>query len=366
MCIQPDSHMQKTNPSFYQFLKERSIQEISLSATIDSANRITVLATLNAKQGERVRMLAEKVSACFAMALFNKNHLNKTLLAATTDSLTGAMNRVAYKSDLLVFDAEKPSNFSCIYVDVNELHLCNNKYGHAAGDEMLLYIANTLKEVFYGHRVYRMGGDEFLVFCKDTEPDAVKENITHFQQQLVPRDYHVAIGMSFRTQNTSTEEMVREAEVRMYEAKAEYYQNKEHNGEYTGNDNSYVQVKTGILEIDTMLSVLKEKYNGIYRVSLTGDKARRILMPAYLNYNENEEHFSKLFSKYVSEAVDPDYHRAVLNFLNYETLKRQLMDGKTPKITFKKIDGEKVVLSVYKLCDTEELVTETLWVFAKD
>ena len=115
-----------------------------------------------------------------------------------------------------------------------------------------------------------------------------------------------------------------------------------------------------------MLSVLKEKYNGIYRVSLTSDKARRILMPAYLNYNENEEHFSKLFSKYVADAVDPDYHRAVLNFLNYEALKHQLMDGKTPKITFRKIDGEKVVLSVYKLCDTEELVTETLWVFAKE
>ena len=366
MCIQPDKHMEKTNPAFCHFLKERGIKEISLSATISKANHITVLATLNAKRDDQVRKLAEKVSACFSMAQFNKNHLNKTILAATTDSLTGAMNRVAYKSDLLVFDEEKPSNFSCIYVDVNELHLCNNKYGHAAGDEMLLYIANTLKEVFYGHRVYRMGGDEFLVFCKDTEPDAVKENITHFQQQLVPRDYHVAIGMSFRTQNTSTEEMVREAEVRMYEAKAEYYQNKEHNGEYTGNDNSYVQVKTGILEIDTMLSVLKEKYNGIYRVSLTSDKARRILMPAYLNYNENEEHFSKLFSKYVSEAVDPDYHRAVLNFLNYEALKHQLMDGKTPKITFKKIDGEKVVLSVYKLCDTEELVTETLWVFAKE
>ena len=35
-------------------------------------------------------------------------------------------------------------------IDVNELHAVNNKYGHAAGDEMLLYIANTLKEVFYG------------------------------------------------------------------------------------------------------------------------------------------------------------------------------------------------------------------------
>ena len=33
-----------------------------------------------------------------------KKHLNKTELAATTDSLTGALNRVAYKKDILVFD----------------------------------------------------------------------------------------------------------------------------------------------------------------------------------------------------------------------------------------------------------------------
>ena len=115
-----------------------------------------------------------------------------------------------------------------------------------------------------------------------------------------------------------------------------------------------------------MLSVLKEKYNGIYRVSLSNDTARRILMPAYLNYNENEEHFSKLFSKYVAESVNPDYHRAVLNFLNYDALKHQLLDGKIPKISFKKNDGELVALSVYKLCDEGNMVSDTLWVFAKE
>ena len=114
-----------------------------------------------------------------------------------------------------------------------------------------------------------------------------------------------------------------------------------------------------------MLSVLKEKYNGIYRVSLSTDTARRILMPAYLNYNENEEHFSNLFSKYVSESVEPDYHRALLSFLNYEAIRHQLAEGKIPRILYKKSGGETVILSVYKLGDGE-LVSDTLWVFAKE
>ncbi len=366
LCIKPNKHLQVTNPEFYHILKEYKIKEISFSSTINKLNHITILASVNSKRGSQVRRLAEKVSACFSMALYNKNHLTKTTLAATTDSLTGALNRVAYKNDLKVFDEEKPLDFSCIYVDVNELHLRNNQYGHAAGDEMLLYIANTLKEVFYGHNVYRMGGDEFLVFCQNVEQEAMKKSIEIFTEQLKPKDYHVAIGMSYRSQNTGTEEMVREAEVRMYEAKAEYYQNKERNEANLVKEKEFVQVQTGILEIDAMLSVLKEKYNGIYRVSLSTDKARRILMPAYLNYNENEEHFSNLFSKYVSETVDPDYHRAVMSFMNYEALKHQLMEGNIPKIKYKKNNGELVALSVYKLGDAENVVSDTLWVFAKE
>ncbi|MEE0945334.1 MAG: GGDEF domain-containing protein [Acutalibacteraceae bacterium] len=364
LCIKPNKALYQTNPRFYNLLKQLKIKDISFSATINNSNHITILAAVNAKFASHFRILAEKISACFSMALYNKNYLNKTQLVATTDSLTGALNRVAYKNDLITFDKEQGTSFSCIYVDVNELHVINNKYGHAAGDEMLIYIANTLKEVFYSHKVYRMGGDEFLVFCQNVEKDIVNQNIEVFKEQLLTKKYHVAVGMSFRAQNTDTEKLVKEAEVRMYEEKAEYYQNKQRAATETS-EKEYVQLKTGIHEIDTMLSILKENYNGIYRVSLDTDKVRRILMPAYLQYNENEEHFSQLFSNFVIESVDPDYHRAVMSFLNYEALTHQLMDGKIPRIMFKKNNGKSVLLSVYKLSDTDDNISDTLWVFAK-
>lgn len=366
MCITPNAHLLKTNPKFYDFVKQHGICEISFATIIDKNNHISILGTVNPRKGEAARNLVADIAVCFSIALYNKKHLNKTELAATTDSLTGSLNRVAYKKDLQVFDKERPQGFSCIYIDVNELHLRNNKFGHAAGDEMLMYIANTLKEVFYGHKVYRMGGDEFLVFAKNTEQETIKRGIELLIEQLKTRDYHVAIGMSYRTQNTNAEEMVREAEVRMYEAKAQYYQNKEQQSFAKSGDKGYIQTKTGILEIDTMISVLKERYNGIYRVSLDTDKVHSILMPAYLGYNENEENFSKLVNKYVIDAVNSDFHRAVMSFLNYDALKHQLMQGKIPKITYKKNNGETVILSVYRLGDVEKSVNNTLWVFAKN
>lgn len=365
LYLKPNSKLMKTNATFYEFLKEHKIREVSFLATISRTNHITILAINNARNGNETRRLAEKVAACFSMALYNKNQLKRTHLMATTDGLTGTLNRVAYKTDLLMYDEEKDLDFSCIYIDVNELHICNNKYGHAAGDAMLIYIANTLKEVFYGHKVYRMGGDEFLVFCRNTDHDIVKKSIAIFLEQLIPRNYHVAVGMSYRTQNTNTEEMVREAEIRMYEEKSRYYQSKEDTSDIALEDNEYVQIKTGMVEVDTILSVIKENYNGIYRVSLDTDMARRILMPAYLKYNEEEEHFSQLFSQYVTETVAADYQRAVMNFLNYEALKNQLLEGKTPKITYKKNGDEDVVLSVHRLDSGDEENSDTLWIFAK-
>ena len=172
--------------------------------------------------------------------------------------------------------------------------------------------------------------------------------------------------MSYRSRNTNCEEMVREAEIRMYEAKAQYYQNKEETYVDEDRDKKYSYTKTGIREIDAMISVLKDHYNGIYSVSLETDSAHGILMPSYLGYKEDEENFSKLLMKYISDSVHPDFQRAVMNFLNYGAIKRQISEGNIPSITYKKANGETVMLSVYNLCEDKNDVNETLWVFAKE
>ena len=365
MQIIPNNHLLKTNPEFYHFLLNHGFKDVSFAIIADKDNHVSILGTINPKKSSAIRKLVGDVVVCFSIAIYNKKHLNKTEFAATTDSLTGALNRVAYKKDILVFDEEKPEDFSCIYIDVNELHIMNNKYGHAAGDEMLIYIANSLKEVFYGQHIYRMGGDEFLVFAENSSQDDIKKGIDMLTKQLESMDYHVAIGVSYRAQNTNTEEMVREAEIRMYEAKAQYYQNKENKSVSATDATEYNVIKTGIGEIDTLLDVMKDRYNGIYRVSLNTDEACRILMPTYLGYNETEKSFKDIFAKYVEDMVDPDFHRAMLSFINYDAIKRQLAKGNIPKITYKKVNSETVVLSVYSFAPTGKEVDNTLWVFEK-
>ena len=54
-----------------------------------------------------------------------------------------------------------------------------------------------------------------------------------------------------------------------------------------------------------------------------------------------------------------------MSFLNYDAIKRQISEGKTPSITYKKTHGETVTLSVYNLTNDKDNVKDTLWVFAK-
>ena len=366
MQIVPNTHLAKTNPELHKFMLSHGIKEVSFAVITDKNNHMSILGTINSQRSYATRKLLGDVVVCFSIAIYNKKHLNRTEIAATTDALTGALNRVAYKKDIIVFDEEKPEDFACIYIDVNELHMINNKYGHAAGDEMLIYIANSLKEVFFGHSIYRMGGDEFLIFTKGIGIENIRQNTDTLIDMIRLKGYNVAIGMSYRQQNTNCEEMVREAEIRMYEAKAQYYQKKEQISISEFEDKNYVQVKTGIREIDAMISVLKEHYNGIYRVSLDTDEAHRILMPSYLGYKEDEDNFSDLLTKYINDIVHSDFRRSVMSFLNYDAIKREIAEGKTPSITYKKVNGETVILTVYNLPDERENSKETLWVFAKD
>ena len=362
LCIRPNDHLRKTNPNFCTFLEQYRVNALSFAAVTDSVNRTAIVGVVNPRNSKEANVLVEKVAICFSIAYQNKLHLEQTEFAATTDPLTGALNRVAYNHAIKQLDQEKPLDFSCIYVDVNELHLINNTYGHAAGDEMLLYIANTLKEVFYGQTVYRLGGDEFLVFVQGQSFENVQKSIARFEAQLVNKNYHTAIGLSYRTRNTDTDDMVKEAETRMYEAKAQYYQDKKAQVENHDADEEYEQTTTGIQEIDVLLSVLKEQYDGICRVHLDSDRAERILLPAYLGYHDREDHFFALFTKYVSEIVEPDYHRAMLGFLNYDSIRHQLQSGITPKISYQKRDGQHIALSIYKIGNAED---DTLWIFAK-
>ena len=59
-----------------------------------------------------------------------------------------------------------------LYLDLNKFKPINDTLGHAAGDSVLRMVANRLKvSVRYDDVIFRMGGDEFLIFINLTDVD---------------------------------------------------------------------------------------------------------------------------------------------------------------------------------------------------
>jgi len=364
--LRANGKLKRNTPELYNFFKKHGIKRVCYAIVINNNSTTSILGVINPRMRMRISILLKDISVCFSMAVYNKKYLDKTKFIAATDSLTGLSNRTAYKRDISRLDEAQPTDFSCIYIDVNELHIINNKYGHAAGDGMLLAVSNALKQIFANDKIYRIGGDEFLVFAENTPKDIIEAAITRLINEVEAMDYHISVGMDYRSKNIDTSETVKEAEKRMYEAKARYYQQKEQKSISEVKDHNIEHISTGINEFDSLLSIISKRYLGIYCVSLQSDTARRVLMPSYFNhFSENEDKFSRAITHYIHDMVSPDYQKAFLNFLNYDAIKNQLSEGKIPNITYRKIEGDIVNLSVHPISNEGSDTSETLWIFEK-
>lgn len=85
-----------------------------------------------------------------------------------TDSLTGLKNRNAYIEELEKLEKSKCC-IGIIFADINGLKNINDNFGHKKGDSLISASAEALKSVFDdgNSSFYRIGCDEFVVFCKE-------------------------------------------------------------------------------------------------------------------------------------------------------------------------------------------------------
>lgn len=92
------------------------------------------------------------------------------------DVLTGLLNRMGLDKEIADWLREHPaSHGALVSLDLDGFKFINDLHGHMAGDEALRTLARDLVKNF-GHEqiIGRNGGDEFVVFMKDTELYAVK------------------------------------------------------------------------------------------------------------------------------------------------------------------------------------------------
>lgn len=138
---------------------------------------------------------------------------NKKLMTASlTDSLTGLRNR---RHAMMVLEslweeavlAKKP--LTCMMVDADHFKQVNDTYGHAAGDFVLQKLAQVLAHSLRTDDIVcRLGGDEFLIICSNTDKTGALHVAEHTRRKVAelrvptggePWHGSVSIGIAARS-----------------------------------------------------------------------------------------------------------------------------------------------------------------------
>ncbi len=149
------------------------------------------------------------------------------------DALTGLANRALLMAQLeqaLQQAKRNRGTVAVLYFDLDKFKEINDTFGHDAGDQLLLVVAERLRSVARGgETVARLGGDEFVVVLEDISAarqpaDVMRRLATRLSEptNLLGTDIHpgASVGMAIYPQDGETAEaLLKTADFKMYLAK---------------------------------------------------------------------------------------------------------------------------------------------------
>jgi two-component system cell cycle response regulator len=144
---------------------------------------------------------------------------------ALLDSLTGLYNRRCGEQRLATEVARTQRNglpLSVIMLDLDDLKYVNDKFGHAAGDELIKYFALRMNKAIRGSDLaVRLGGDEFLLIlpeCKLDEVRHVLARLTGFRIEIQGQEIPVTFSAGWANYELGEmpEELMKRADEALY------------------------------------------------------------------------------------------------------------------------------------------------------
>ncbi len=157
--------------------------------------------------------------------------LRQLVFLAENDGLTGIANRRAIEGVLqsAIKSQHEDSPVALAYLDLDRFKLINDLFGHQAGDEVLKQVCQrTLSVLGPGHRLGRVGGDEFVIVFSDTDIREAKalsreviDKIGNEPYQVGVRAFQVngSIGLIEVTRNLGSADAISAADRACREAK---------------------------------------------------------------------------------------------------------------------------------------------------
>jgi len=170
-----------------------------------------------------------------AQVLGNIYQLTRSRDLAMRDDLTKAFNRRFFDSYLeeeIERSRRYGSLFSIIFLDLDDLKMVNNFYGHLTGSRTLQEVAKRILSAVRGiDKVVRFGGDEFCIILPQTDQDQAVAVANRVRKSLTSGSFHLdpnveisitaSFGIaSYPTHAITKDGLIRQADAAMYRVKS--------------------------------------------------------------------------------------------------------------------------------------------------
>jgi two-component system, sensor histidine kinase LadS len=174
----------------------------------------------------------------FGYVLMCTHRFNSELMhQAVIDPLSNMYNRRGVENFLLrEIEQAKRSKapLALLIIDANRFKSVNDQYGHAVGDQAIIYIANTIKSnVRSGDLAGRLGGDEFVLVLTHTNYETassiaeritttIDENPMIYEGKSIQLSICIGVGM-LDLENPNYDDLYIQADNALYQEKAKFY-----------------------------------------------------------------------------------------------------------------------------------------------
>jgi diguanylate cyclase (GGDEF)-like protein/PAS domain S-box-containing protein len=151
---------------------------------------------------------------------------------AAHDAMTGLLNRASFSERVgAVLDAEAAvgRKAAVLFIDLDHFKLINDSLGHAAGDDLLVTVAQRLRHTLRpGDLLARFGGDEFVLLCANIVGQSAVATIAQRLIAAIAEPIIVgtdevfvtaSIGIAVASEGDTAETLLRHADAAMYRAK---------------------------------------------------------------------------------------------------------------------------------------------------
>ncbi|GAB4210542.1 MAG: hypothetical protein OHK0013_31280 [Sandaracinaceae bacterium] len=176
----------------------RSALVLPLVVREDAIGTLAVVAERAHAFGDGVRPVLQVLSNQIAIAISNARAVKRLEEMATTDGLTGCLNKRAFLEELeaKIRSAQRfHKKLSLIVTDIDHFKSVNDTYGHATGDVVIKELGAILMRVKREtDRVARFGGEEFCVLCEETDTEGAVQLAERVREELGRTVFQTELG----------------------------------------------------------------------------------------------------------------------------------------------------------------------------